>query len=305
MGASAARVELGSHGRARVYTGTADQGSGAHRVLASIVARELHLSPDEVDVVVAGTDEAPFDSGSSASRVSFVAGTAAQRAAAEVRRALVDLAAELLGCPPDAVAAGEGGFSNADCPDERLSVRQVAAHLPPGRPLVGEARFEAWQLMDTPSFAALVAEVEVDPDTGAVAIRRLTGAYDVGAVLDESGLSGQLNGGLVQGLGFATMEEVRRTNGRVETVSLADYKLPTIADVPPHEVAIIADGCGAGPFGGKSVGELTNGLAPPAIANAVHDALGVWITDLPVSAERIYRALNSIPSPRPIAPERA
>jgi CO/xanthine dehydrogenase Mo-binding subunit len=147
--------------------------------------------------------------------------------------------------------------------------------------------------METPSFAALVAEVEVDPATGAVAVRRLTGAYDVGAVLDESGLSGQLNGGLVQGLGFATMEEVRRAHGRVETFSLADYKLPTVADVPPHEVAIIADGGGAGPLGSKSVGELTNGLAPPAIANAVHDALGVWITDLPLSAERIFRALNN------------
>jgi CO/xanthine dehydrogenase Mo-binding subunit len=102
---------------------------------------------------------------------------------------------------------------------------------------------------------------------------------------------GQIEGGLIQGLGFATMEELRRTDGRVETVSLADYKLPTPADLPSHEFDLLTDAPGTGPYGAKAIGELTNPLPPPAVANAVYHAVGARICTLPVTAERVRTAL--------------
>jgi CO/xanthine dehydrogenase Mo-binding subunit len=293
LGASSAVVEVGADGRATLRTGVNDQGSGAHTLLCQIVAHELQLPVDQVDLVVGGTDSAPFDSGSSASRVTYVAGTATQQAAAQAGRKLAELAAELLGCPEDQVQRTDGQFFDAARPGEALDLRALAAHaIRPEAPVVGEARFADYSLCDTPSFAAVVAEVEVDTETGSVHVRRLTGAYDVGTVLNASGTVGQLEGGLIQGLGFAVMEELRRSEGRVETVSLGDYKLPTVLDVPPHDYQLITDAQGVGPYGAKPIGELTTPLPPPAIANAVYRAVGVRVCTLPVSAERVRTAVR-------------
>ncbi|HYY89771.1 MAG TPA: xanthine dehydrogenase family protein molybdopterin-binding subunit [Chloroflexota bacterium] len=291
MGASSAVVEVGTDGRATLRTGVNDQGSGAHTVLCQIVAHELQLPLEQVDLVVGGTDSAPFDSGSSASRVTYVAGTAVQQAAAEVSRTLAGLAAELLGCPEDQVERRDGAFLDPSRPTARVSFAGLCARaISPRQSVRGEARFADYALADTPSFAALVAEVEVDPETGAVQVRRLTGAYDVGTVLNPTGSLGQIEGGLIQGLGFALMEEIRRAEGRVETVSLSDYKLPTALDLPEHACELIIDAAGVGPYGAKPIGELTNPLPPPAVANAVYDAVGARVCTVPLTAERIRAA---------------
>jgi CO/xanthine dehydrogenase Mo-binding subunit len=141
--------------------------------------------------------------------------------------------------------------------------------------------------------AALVAELEVDPETGAIVVRRVVGAYDVGTPLNPTGATGQLEGGLIQGLGYALMEEIRLTNGHVETVGLEEYKLPNIADVPPLRQILLTDAPGVGPYGAKSIGELSNLLLPAAISNAVYDAVGVRITELPITAEKVYSALRA------------
>jgi CO/xanthine dehydrogenase Mo-binding subunit len=137
-----------------------------------------------------------------------------------------------------------------------------------------------------------VAEVAVDRDTGDMTVRRCIGCHDLGTVLNEIGLTGQLAGGLIQGLGLATMEELRVSNGRVETVGLNDYKLPTMQDLPPFDELLITEAPGNGPRGAKPDGELTNMLLPPAIANAVYDAVGGRIDCLPITAEKVYRALR-------------
>jgi xanthine dehydrogenase molybdenum-binding subunit len=290
MGASSATVEVDFEGRVTLLTGVNDQGSGAHTLLCQVVAHELQVPLADVRLLVGGTDQAPFDSGSSASRVTYVAGTATQQAAAEARGALTGLAAEMLGCA-EADVRFEGGAFCFEA--QRLPLRSLAQRaIPPGRPVRGEARFADYSLSDAPSFAALVAEVQVDAESGAVSVQRLTGAYDVGTVLNPPGALGQIEGGLVQGLGFATMEEVRRTNGQVETVSLADYKLPTTRDVPPHAYDLLTDAPGTGPYGAKAVGELTNPLPPPAVANAVYAAVGARVCSLPVTAERVRAALH-------------
>jgi CO/xanthine dehydrogenase Mo-binding subunit len=297
MGASAARVELFDDARAILYTATSDQGSGAHAVLAEIVARSLCLPLDSVEIRVVDTaEQSLFDSGSSASRVTYVAGTAVHRAASQVADALRELAAELLGCGIEEVSLSDGLLRDTSAVSDSaaaLPVREVCRRaIQSDAPLRGEARFADFQLMETPSFAALAAEVRVDRATGAFEVLRLYGAFDVGTVLNLSGMHGQIRGGMLQGLGFAVMEEVRRAGGRIETTSLGDYKLPTACDSPPFEYELITDLAGDGPFGAKSVGELASPLAPAAIANAIHDAVGVWLTELPLSAERIYTALE-------------
>jgi CO/xanthine dehydrogenase Mo-binding subunit len=142
-----------------------------------------------------------------------------------------------------------------------------------------------------------VAEVEVDPETGQVRVRRVISASDVGTVINAIGVDGQLQGAAVMGFGFTMTEELSIVDGRVETTGHHDYKLPTIADVPPFENLLITNGVGEGPYGAKSVGELTNLTMPAAIANAVYDAVGARVTQLPITAERVLEALEK-PSQR-------
>lgn len=296
LGGSSARVEVTVDGRATVYTGVTDQGSGSHTMLVQVVASELGIGPEQVSLVVGGTDSAPLDSGSSASRVTFVAGLAAQRAAGQVRERLAALAAEYLGCPEEQLESVDGGFrdprSGAARPLADLARRALAGGQPP---LLGEARYVSPTLSDAPSFAALVAEVQVDRETGAIRVRKLTGAYDVGTVLNPNGLVGQIEGGLIQSLGSAVMEDLHLSeDGRVETASLADYKIPSSQDLPLCETILITDAPGDGPFGAKAVGELTNPLVPAAVANAIFDAVGVRISELPATPEGVYRALHGL-----------
>jgi len=142
------------------------------------------------------------------------------------------------------------------------------------------------------SFTAQVAEVAVDPQTGQVTVRRFTTTHDVGTVINPIGHQGQIEGGLIQGLGFALMEEIKTEEGRISTLSLGDVKLPTIQDIPPLTTVILEDPVGPGPFNAKAIGEGSISAVAPAIANAVADACGARIRDLPISAEKVYFALK-------------
>jgi CO/xanthine dehydrogenase Mo-binding subunit len=148
----------------------------------------------------------------------------------------------------------------------------------------------------TTSYVAQVAEVEVDPETGHVHVRRIVSASDVGTVLNANGVDGQLQGASIMGLGYAMTEELSIVEGRVETTGHHDYKLPTMADIPVLENLLITTGVGEGPYGAKSVGELTNLTMPAAIANAIYDAVGARVTELPITAERVYDAMHVQPS---------
>src|SRR3954468_24922706 len=148
------------------------------------------------------------------------------------------------------------------------------------------------ELSHVTSFCAQVAEVEVDPETGEVKLLKLTSAHDVGRVLNPIGHQGQINGGIVQGLGYAVMEELRVEDGRVTNLSLGDYKLPTSADLPPLTTILLSESEGQGPYSIKAIGEVPTTPVAPAIANAIADASGARVRDLPVTAEKVYRALN-------------
>jgi len=143
------------------------------------------------------------------------------------------------------------------------------------------------------SFAAQIAEVEVDPETGQVTLRRVVSAHDVGTIINPLTHQGQIEGGVVQGIGQALTEHLIVEDGQVTNVNLGDYKLPTMADIPVLATVLIETKHGPAPYDGKAIGELSNVALPAAIANAVYDAVGVRITELPITAEKIHAALRA------------
>jgi CO/xanthine dehydrogenase Mo-binding subunit len=293
-GGSSALVEVHADGTALLRTGVNDHGSGAHTILVQIVAHELQLPLERVRLVVGGTDSGPWDSGSSASRVTHVAGQATLQATTEVRQKLAAVAAKELGCPAEQVELEGGIFRDRARPAAALAFAAVAARAcRDGEPLSGYARYDHWDRPYGTSFVAQVAEVEVDPETGQVHLRRVVAATDVGTILNPIGVTGQLEGALVMGLGAGTMEELPLADGQVAPAGLHEYKLPTVRDLPPFTNVLITDGEGPGPYGAKGVGELGHLTLPPAVANAVYDAVGVRLAELPVTAERVYRALKA------------
>jgi CO/xanthine dehydrogenase Mo-binding subunit len=174
---------------------------------------------------------------------------------------------------------------------ESLGLAQLAS-LSNGEPLCGFGHYEA-ESPDIYSFQAMAAEVEVDGETGEVRIRRLCFAYDVTKVINPIIHQGQIDGAVIQGVGFPMMEHLAMEDGRVVTLSLGDYKIPTIRDVPPLTTSLVKAREGFGPFGTKSVAECGISVVAPAVANAIYDATGVRVARLPVKAENILAALRS------------
>ena len=142
------------------------------------------------------------------------------------------------------------------------------------------------------AFAAQVAEVSVDPATGEVTLRKLTTAHDTGAIMNPVGHQGQIDGGVVQGVGYGLIEYLPVQDGRVEVANFGEYKIPNIQDIPPIKTVIVESASGVGPYKVKGIGENPISPVAPAIANAIEDAVGVRIRDLPLTAEKVYAALR-------------
>jgi len=256
----------------------------------------LGLGPAAVRVRVGDTQSFATDSGAGGSRVTHVAGRAAQEAASQVREQILAEAADLLGVAAGDVDLAGGRARSKAGPQRRVSLAEIAAAARRrGRSIDAAVLKEIGQYPPLFNFCAQVAEVEVDRETGQVRVRRVTTAHDAGTILNPLGYHGQINGGLVQGLGYGLMEELRLEEGRVTTLSLGDFKIPTIKDIPPLTTVIVERPLGPGPFNAKSIGESSNVPLAAAIANAVADACGVRITELPITAEKVYRALRAAP----------
>ena len=160
-----------------------------------------------------------------------------------------------------------------------------------GQPVVGKGTVQDMSPSPVTSFTAQVAEVAVDPETGAVKLLRFTTAHDVGTVLNPMDHQGQIDGAVMQGIGYALSEELGVDDGRVTSVSFGDYKIPNMQDIPALHTVILESASGPGPYNARGIGENPSGPVAPAIANAVADAVGVRIMDLPITAEKVYRAL--------------
>jgi len=273
VGFTNARLRLHAGGTVILSIALPDTGTGAHLVLRQVVAEVLGLPLDQVEIEVANTDDFETDSGVGGSRVTHTGGRAAYHAA-EKLKAQIEAEAAKHGIPAGSLAA----IARAAAKDGRTL---EAAHF-----------YDAKAHAAVTSFTAQVAEVAVDPATGEVTVRHFTTAHDVGTIINPIGHQGQIEGGLIQGLGFALMEEMKTEDGRISTLSLGDFKLPTIKDIPPLTTVILQDPVGPGPFNAKAIGEGSISAVAPAVANAVADACGVRILDLPITAEKVFFALR-------------
>ena len=286
---------LADSGQVEVLTGMVDQGGGAHTVIRRVAAAALSIAPSRIVVRYGDTASADPDPGAGGSRVTHVIGQAALDGGTRLKTVLEDLAAEAFGWPAGGVRLDGDRFS-VEGSQETASFDEVAARLGRGAPVEvrGEYGDAAHGHDEGGDFNASVyaVEVEVDRDTGQVRVVDAVQVVDVGTVINPLAHQGQLNGGFAFGVGAALMEELPVESGKVTALSLGEYKLPTVMDMPTLRTVLLRTEIGPGPFGAKAVGEVTNSGVAPAIANAVHDATGVRIYDLPITAEKVLSALS-------------
>jgi len=285
-----ARARLETDGRVTLVTTFPDTGTGAHTVLRQVVAEVLGLPIDTVEIEMGSTDSFDTESGVGGSRVTHVGGQAAYHAALQLKERILAEGASLLSAEPGQLELRDGQVGVGRRSASLAAVAQQA--VMGGRPLDVAYFYDAKAHGEVTAFCAQVAEVAVDPETGQVTVRRFTTAHDVGTIINPIGHQGQIEGGFIQGLGLALMEELRTEDGRISTLSLGDFKLPTIQDIPPLTTVLLEDPVGPGPFHAKAIGEGATSPVPAAIANAVADACGVRIRDLPITAEKVYFALR-------------
>ncbi|HEY7067164.1 MAG TPA: xanthine dehydrogenase family protein molybdopterin-binding subunit [Chloroflexota bacterium] len=284
-------TRLDEDGGAVLVSGLVDTGTGLHTVLQQIVAEELSLPPAAVRLELLDSAHAPDDSGVSASRVTELAGQATQRAAASLRERVVAEAAALLGRGAEDVSLLDGRCRAAG--QEVALAAVAAAAAARDEPLVTRGWAGTEEVGHVPAFHVQVVDVAVDAETGQVRVERIVNASDVGTVIHPLAHQGQIDGGVTQALGYALMEEIVLDNGVVQTAHLGEYKLPTMRDVPPLVTELQQSPGGAGPYAGKGIGEGPNCPLPAAIANAIEDAVGVRIYELPITAEKVRRALQA------------
>jgi CO/xanthine dehydrogenase Mo-binding subunit len=287
-GESHAAVTLNLDGSVIVHTSIFEPGTGTYTVLRQIVAEELHLPLTSIQVQVWDTDGVPFDTGVGGSRVTRVAGRAAYQAAREASRAALRVAADLLDWPEESIT-----LRGAEVTHQETGARHPWAQLLRrwGQPVVGRGSVQDMTPSPVTSFTAQVAEVSVDPETGEVRLLRFTSAHDVGKVLNPLDHQGQIEGAVVQSIGYGLLEELGLDEGKVTTVNFGDYKIPNIRDIPELKTVVLESESGPGPYNARGIGENPLGPVAPAIANAVEDAVGVRIRDLPITAEKVYRVL--------------
>lgn len=291
-GESSAEVSVEKDGRVCLVTAVPDTGTGAHTILRQIVAETLTIPQEQVKVIVGNTDVLPFDDGSSGSRVSHVAGQAVLKAATAVKEQLLEEVAKLSGCRAGEAVLKRGRFYAPAGLKRAMSFRQLAETLSrKGKEVRARRTYEGSYPLLT-CFAAQVAEVEVDRETGSVKVFKIVTAHDVGTILNPLTHQGQIEGGVVQGFGFALIEEMKTDEGRITTLNLGDLKLANMQDVPDLRTVLVQEPAGSVPFNGKSIGEHSISPVAAAVANAVFDAVGVRVTELPITAEKVYFALT-------------
>jgi 4-hydroxybenzoyl-CoA reductase subunit alpha len=307
MPQSGVQLRLDRQGGVCVMCGSTDIGQGSDSILAYIVAEVLGIDPFDIRVVTADTDLTPVDLGSYSSRVTLMTGNAAIQAAERARELLVLAVAEKLGVPIENISLAERRVFDVENPDVGVSFAEavvlaetkfgtigtVGSYSPPRSP----GRYKGAGVGPSPaySYSAAVAEVDVDPDTGIVVVERIWIAHDIGKSINPMLVMGQVEGSVYMGLGEILMEEMAyRGNRNVvhKFPSMLEYKSPTTMEMCDVKTYLIEDPDPNGPYGAKEVGQGPLLPVPPAVANAVYDAVGVRIDEVPITPEKVMRALK-------------
>lgn len=291
---ASAACRMDPDGVVTVVTAVADM-TGVETSFAAIAAEVIGLAPEDVRVVSADTASAPFAGVSGGSKITYTVGRAVQRAAEDVRRQLLEIASEELEIATDDLEIVDGVVRAVGAPDRSLTVKEIAGKsLAWGgsyRPV--EGRGGAGQPSPSPSAAAHIVHVRVDRDTGEVELLRYAIAQDVGRALNPALVEGQMRGGVTQGIGWALYEELRHDeHGQLLSGSFLEYAIPTAEKVPAIDTLIAEVPAPEGPFGAKGIGEAPVIAAPAAIANAITAAVGIRMRELPMTAPRVWAALQ-------------
>src|SRR5262245_5875194 len=287
---SGAIVNVSADGSVVLYTNTIDMGQGSDTAMAQIVAEVLDIRTEAVKVVHGNTDVAPYDMGTLGSRSTFHMGNAVKRAAEEARAKLTALAAEA-GLP-----AGTN-YPFAEIFKKRYGMQAgnvigTGTFIPSYKPTDAKTG-QSDNVTPFWMIGGAGAEVEVDTETGHVRVLRLVNAADCGRPLNPKVARSQLTGAAIMQLGFTLYENMELDAGQVTNASFADYKIPGFRDIPVMEAELVAATQSTGPFGAKGLGESGTFGVSPAIANAIHDAVGIRLTELPIRAEHVLRALRA------------
>jgi CO/xanthine dehydrogenase Mo-binding subunit len=289
-GNTSLKVVLNLDGSIVIHTSLFEQGTGTYTTLRQVTAEELGCDPDEIQIKILDTDSGvSSDSGIGGSRGTRVTSGAAFQAARAAKEELLGLAEKLLGWSKSDLA-----LAGKEVINKKTKKRQPWGELlgQVGRSITGEFFNKDDDHSPVTAFAAQVAEVAVDPETGEVTLRRLTTAHDTGMIMNPVGHQGQIDGGVVQGFGYGMIEYLPVQDGRVEVANFGEYKIPTARDIPPLKTVIVPSDSGVGPYKVKGIGENPISPVAPAIANAIEDAVGVRIKDLPITAEKIFNAMR-------------
>jgi CO/xanthine dehydrogenase Mo-binding subunit len=303
-------IKIKPDGRVDVFSGTSDIGNGSKTIQSQIVAETLGVPYDWITYDNSNTDSSPLDTGTFASRATFVAGNAVLKAARAAREKVLEIASKELEIDASDLDVIDGEVVAKGAPQKKIGLPDVAAaatwtygelitgvgaHLNPFATIVDPES----GAVDRPaeaaiSYASCAAEVEVDDETGEVRVERLWQCYDVGLAINPLLLEGQIEGGAVMGLGLAVLEECYPYYPSVDHRGgqFGAYLAPGIEGMPKVDTILIENPSAGGPYGAKGCSEMANNPQPPAIAAAVYDAVGVWVTELPISPERVLRALE-------------
>jgi 4-hydroxybenzoyl-CoA reductase subunit alpha len=299
-------LKLDFDGGITILTGASDIGQGSSTLLAQIVAEVLSLPLARIRVIATDSALTPKDNGSYSSRVSFMVGNAALRAAQEMKRVLVAAAAKRLEVQPDDIE-WEGEHCRVSGTDRGLDFAAAvdAALVDSGTLIVkgtwstppetqgGKFRGAAVGSTAGFSYAAQVVEVSVDEDTGAVTVERVWVAHDCGFAINPLAVEGQVQGAVWMGMGQALSEETQYHEGLPLRPSMLDYRIPTIVESPPIEVKLVESHDPLGPFGAKEASEGSLHSFAPALTNAICDAIGIRLTELPASPDRVLEAIQA------------
>ncbi|HKY26412.1 MAG TPA: molybdopterin cofactor-binding domain-containing protein, partial [Pyrinomonadaceae bacterium] len=307
MPQSGVQLRLDRQGGVCVMCGSIDIGQGSDSILAYIVAEVLGIDPFDIRVVTADTDLTPVDLGSYSSRVTLMTGNAAIQAAERARELLVMAVAEKLGAPIENISLAERRVFDVEHPEVGVSFAEavvlaeskfgtigtVGSYSPP--PSAGKYKGSGVGPSPAYSYSAAVAEVDVDSSTGIVVVERIWIAHDIGRSINPMLVMGQVEGSVYMGLGEILMEEMAyRGNRNVvhKFPSLLEYKSPTTMEMCDVKTYLIEDADPNGPFGAKEVGQGPLLPVPPAVANAVYNAVGVRIDEVPITPEKVLKALK-------------
>ena len=303
-------VKVEEDGSVYFFTGAADTGQGSNTALSQIAAQELGVSYSRIRCKSGDTEITPFDTGSFASRVTFISGNATKRAANDAKLQILTIVAQELKLDVndlDIVAEEVINKKTNQVLMDFDKALELCYSFNYGRQIIGRGSYNPkttpvdfrtgeGNVSGSYGFEAQIAEVEVNKETGEVKILKMWDAHDIGKAINPQGVIGQIEGSIAMGIGYTLYEDLKFKNGRVVNANFANYRVPKSLGIPPMETILIETDEKEGPFGAKGMGEASLLPTSAAIANAIEDAIGVRIKNLPITPDKILQALREIES---------